>query len=322
MARAVDHPGGIKGERAGRLARGAHRQQHPPHVGVMDDRRRRPGGGADRSALDAAARKGARLLIGAFGDGYALQPDIEPGAVHHREHGGKPVMRRADEPADRAFAVAEGKDASRARVNAELVFEADAADIVAAAERAVRIDEELGHQEERDAVASFRRIGKPRQHQMHDVRRPVVLAIGDEDLLAVEPVMIALRHRARAQRAEIGARLRLGEIHGAGPGAADKLVEIEPLLLRRAVGEQQLDRADGENGAERERDVGARPHLGHGGGDRLRQALAAMLGRDGDGVPAALDIARISFLEARRRAHDAVLERGAGDVAAAVQAAP
>ena len=41
-----------------------------------------------------------------------------------------------------------------------------------------------------------RRIGKPREHQMHDVLGEVVLAIGDEDLLAEEAVgAVALRAR-------------------------------------------------------------------------------------------------------------------------------
>ena len=63
---------------------------------------------------------------------------------------------------------------------------------------------------------------RAREHQMDDVVGVVVLAVGDEDLLAVElEAAVGLRRRrARAHRGEIGARLRLGQVHGAGPHAA------------------------------------------------------------------------------------------------------
>ena len=65
-----------------------------------------------------------------------------------------------------------------------------------------------------------RRVGQPRQHEMHDVVGHVVLAIGDEDLLPGDAIAAVGRTLgARAQRADVGAGLRLGELHGAGPFA-------------------------------------------------------------------------------------------------------
>ncbi|MCA9771955.1 MAG: alpha/beta fold hydrolase [Myxococcales bacterium] len=52
------------------------------------------------------------------------------------------------------------------------------------AERAVVVDEEFRHDEERDASGTGRCVGQARQHQMDDIVREIVLAIGDEDLLA------------------------------------------------------------------------------------------------------------------------------------------
>ncbi len=144
-----------------------------------------PSRSADGLALDADPRKDARLLIGALGDRHALQADIEPGAVHHGEHRGEPAMGLADEPADGAPTIAEGQNAGGACVDAELVLEADAANVVARTETAVGLDQEFGHHEQRDAAAAWWRALDPRQHQMDDVGRPVVLAIGDEDFLAV-----------------------------------------------------------------------------------------------------------------------------------------
>ena len=82
---------------------------------------------------------------------------------------------------------------------------------------------------------------------------------------------------------------------------------------------QRLDRADIEERAKREAHIGRVPHLQHRGGERQWQALSAMLGREGERVPAALDVVAIGFLEAGGGAHHAVLERAALLVADAVQ---
>ena len=57
-------------------------------------------------------------------------------------------------------------------------------DVVALAERAVGVDEELRHDEERDALRAFGRIGQTREHEVDDVLGHVVLAERDEDLRA------------------------------------------------------------------------------------------------------------------------------------------
>ena len=73
----------------------------------------------------------------------------------------------------------------------------------------------LRHQEERDAARSGRRIGKAREHQMHDVLGKVVLAVGDEDLLPEDAVgAVAAAFGPAGERAEVGARLRLRQVHG------------------------------------------------------------------------------------------------------------
>ena len=112
-----------------------------------------------------------------------------------------------------------------------------------------RVGQEFRHQEQRDAAAARRRVRGARQHHVDDVVGQVVVAIGDEDLLAADPVMlapalVARRHGAGAQGAEIRAGLRLGQVHRAGPLAGDQLPQIELLLFRRAVRLQQLDRAE------------------------------------------------------------------------------
>ena len=231
---------------------------------------------ADGAALAAFLREGQRLLIGAVGDADALEADAEPGLIHHREHAEHAAIFLADQVADGAALVAHGHGAGGGGMHAELVLDAARIDVVARAERAVGVDQEFRHQEQRDALGARGRIGQPRQHEMHDVVGHVVIAIGDEDLRALDAIAAVGRALgAGAQRADIGARLRLGELHGAGPFAGHQLCQIDLLQLVAAMGVERLDRAERQQRAEPERDVRRAPDFGAGGVDRERQALAA-----------------------------------------------
>ena len=90
----------------------------------------------------------------------------------------------ADQKAGRAAVVAEDHGAGRRAMDAELVLDRMGANVVARAERAVGIEQEFRHQEQRNAARARRRIGQARQHEMDDVVGEIVLAVGDEDLLA------------------------------------------------------------------------------------------------------------------------------------------
>ena len=105
-------------------------------------------------------------------------------------------------------------------VDAHLVLDRAAGDAVALAERAVRVDEELRHDEERDALGALRRALDAGEHEMDDVLGEVVLAGRDEDLGAGDRVgAVAVRHGLGLEKTEIGAAMRLGEVHRAGPCA-------------------------------------------------------------------------------------------------------
>src|SRR5258708_3717259 len=157
--------------------------------------------------VEAMAAKAAARLIGALGVATAWRPDIEGGDVHHRKHALYPAICFANKPADGAAIVAEGEDAGRAGMDAELVLEADGADVVTVAQAAIRIDEEFRHQEKRDAPGAGRCIGQARQHHVHDVLGEIVVAIGDEDLLSGDAVMIPFLDPALAQPTHILPRL-------------------------------------------------------------------------------------------------------------------
>ena len=115
---------------------GLHRHQHALHVGALDDRGHAVAAfGA--AALAALAGVVERLLIGALADRHALRADREPRRVHHHEHGGEAAVLLADQPGLRALVVAIDHDAGRGAVDAELVLDAGAAQVVALA-RAIR----------------------------------------------------------------------------------------------------------------------------------------------------------------------------------------
>jgi hypothetical protein len=279
------HRGGVA-DGARRRRQRAHLHQHPLDVGMHDDRIRTVAGLADRAALAALLRKGQRLLVGAVGDPDAFEADAEAGLVHHREHAEHAAVFLADEVADRAAVVAHGHGAGRRGVHAELVLDAAGVDVVARTQRAVGIDQEFRNQKQRNAFGARRRVGQSRQHEMHDVVGHVVVAIGDEDFCALDAVAAVGRALgAGAQRPDVGARLRLGELHGAGPFARDELFQIDLFQLTAAMGLERLDRAERQERAEPEGDVRRAPDLGAGSVDRQRQALAAERLRPGHRVP-------------------------------------
>ena len=67
------------------------------------------------------------------------------------------------------------------------MFDADALDAVAGARLPLLVEHELGHDETRDALRAGRCVGGAGQHEVHDVVGHLVLAVGDEDLLTVDP---------------------------------------------------------------------------------------------------------------------------------------
>ena len=201
-------------------------------------------------------------------------------------------------------------------MHAELVLDAGRIDVVARAQRAVGIDHEFRNQEQRNALGARRRIGQAGQHEMHDVVGHVVVAIGDEDFRALDAIAAVISALgAGAQRADIGAGLRLGELHGAGPFAGDEFFQIDLLQFLAAMGVERLDGGERQQRAEAEGDVRRAPDFGAGRIDRHRQALAAKSFRARHRVPPGGDPALIGIGPARRGRHLVVGELDAVFVA-------
>ena len=103
-------------------------------------------------------------------------------------------------------------------MDAHFLFDGTDGDAVALPQRPIFGDHELGHDEERHALDALRPAFDFGQHEVDDVVGHVMLTGGDEDLLARDLVAaIVLRGRLGAHQAQIGAAMRLGQVHGAGP---------------------------------------------------------------------------------------------------------
>jgi hypothetical protein len=87
--------------------------------------------------------------------------------------------------------------------------------------------------------------------------------------------------RPGADRAEIGARLRFGQIHRRRPLAGDELFQISLLEVFATVRGERFHAAEGQQRSNAESEARAVPHLRATGIEQLRQALPAIFGRTG-----------------------------------------
>ncbi len=143
---------------------------------------------------------------------------------------------------------------------------------------------------------------------MDDVLRHLVIAIGNKDLLANDAVMIAIRFRPGLQGTEIGAGLRLSEIHRAGPTPGDQRRQIFRFLGRAAMDLQRFDGPLRQQRTEREGHVGGIPDFLQGRGQGPGHTLAAISRIEGDRVPAGLGELPIGLGDTSRH-HDLAINQ-------------
>ena len=294
---------------------------------MLDDRHRVLVRRTRARGLDPFGGIVRRQLGGALGNLDTLVSDIDARIVHHREHGHQSAMRIAHDLTDAFVVIAIGHHAGGGGIDAELVFERDAANVVARSDRTVGLHVKLRHDEERYAAAAFRRVGQACQDEVDNVLGQFVIAESDVDFLALDPIfpgMFAIvdRRGRGAQRADIASRLRFGQVHRARPFPADELGQIEALLRFAAVVFQRFDRADAQHRQEAEGHVGRAEIFQHVAPQGEGQTLPAECRERGDRVPALLDVMLVGFLEPGRQADHAVFESRPLEIAHAVERRP
>ena len=287
-----------------------HGFEHPADIGMFCDDNALPGCGG--FSLYALVGVGERFLIGAFGNRHALKPNGEACVIHHGEHIFQAHILLPDQGADGSI---EFHSAGRGSVNAQLMLQPDTGDGVTRS-----VIEKFGHNEERDSLHVFGSVRRAGENEMDDVLRHVVLAVGDENLLAADLISaVRLLFRFRANEAEVRAGLRLGEVHGAGPLSCNESGQVFLFLSVRTVQRNRLNRPLIEQRAQAERHIGPLPHFLDAESQRPWQALSAIFRIEGHGVPAALAILPVGFLKAGGRGDRAVFKFCAGLVAGMVQ---
>ena len=156
-----------------------------------------------------------RVLIGDFSQRQTLHADAQAGPVHHREHGAKASVLFTQQIGRGAVIV---HDARRRRLDAHLLFDRPAGDGVAFSKPAIGPGQELGNDEQTDATGPRRRATDARENQMDDVFRQIVFTRGDEYLRAGDAVRSVFSwFGSRPEEPQVGAAMRLGQIHGARP---------------------------------------------------------------------------------------------------------
>ena len=197
-------------------------------------------------------------------------------------------------------------------MDAHFLFDGADGHRVAFAKRAVFLDHELGHDEQRYALDTFGAAFDLGQHQMDDVIGHVVFTGRDKDLLAGDLIAAVFLWRCfGTHQAQIGAAVGLCQVHGAGPFAGHHVGQICILLGVRAVGEDRRGRTVGQALIHGERLVGRREHLAHCGAEDIGHVLAAVLLWHVQTGPAAFLDLRKGVLEPFGGVDDAVLQTAA-----------
>ncbi len=239
-------------------------------------------------ALDALAGVVQRVQVGGAGAGQRLGPDQEPGLVHHQEHGPHALVLLPEQGPPALALGSQRQRAGGVAVDAHLLFDPGADHVVRLAQAAVVVHPDLGHDEEGDPGGARRRAFDAGQHRVNDVLGQVVFARGDKDLVAGDGVgAVRVPDGGRGEGAHVGAGLRLGQEHGAGPVAGVHVFEEKALLLVGAEAFNQFAGAVGEAGVHDKGEVGPVQVIGGRQGDTARHALPAPLGVFGHRQPLA-----------------------------------
>ena len=184
-------------------------------------------------------------------------------------------------------------------MDAHFVLQATAVNAIALAHDTIGRHLELGHQKQADAFVAGRRVGQAGQHQVHDVGGQVVFACADENLLPSDAVgAIGLGFGLGTQESQVGAAMRLGQAHGAGPLAAGELGQVQGFLLGRAVRMQGLVSAVRQTGVHGPGLVGRVEHFVETLVHHKWQALPAIFGVATQGGPTTGDVLLVRGFEA------------------------
>ncbi len=155
------------------------------------------------------------------------------GELNDAEHLRDAIVDVTDQGANRGLFVAEGELAGGGGFEPHLVLEISDVDAIVVAEvPGLEVDVILGHSEQRQALGAGAGALGSREDEVHDVVVEVSIARGDEALDPGDvPGAVGLLNRLGATGADVGARVGLGEHHGAAPLVVDHVTRQLLLIL-------------------------------------------------------------------------------------------
>ena len=313
----VHAPPGVGHEGPHGLHVGGLEQEGAPDIRMLDDQGLPcPLARTWTTALQTLPGVGQRGLMGRRGVAEPLDADLPARGVHHLEHVDEPLFLLTQEEALTAVVGAEHEAAGGRAVDAQLVLDARAGDIVGFAQGPTRIHAHLGHDEEADALRSGGSARRSGQHGMDDIRRQLMIAAGDEDLLPGNEVgAVALAHGLGRERAQVAARTRFGQAHGARPFPGVHPFAVGGLEILTAEGLDQVGGAARQQHLKAQGRVGAHDEFADPRSHGFGQAHATELGTHGGADPATRGEVPVGRSETLGKRDTPVLETGAGAVA-------
>ncbi len=234
---------------------------------------------ARQTALRAFAGVGERVNVALIGQHGGAEGNADTGFVHHLEHVRQALVGLADQIADRTVLLTEAQYGGGGVAVTHLMQQTGQCDVISRAQAAVLVDQHLGYQEQRDALDASRCAFDTSQHHVYDIVGQLVVAAGDEHLLAEHAVAaICCRARGGADVAEGRALTRLGQGHGSAVAAVQH--RRQEALAQRIAGEalDQVGGADGQEGIAGSRNVGGAEVRNAAAQDDFRQLQATVFG--------------------------------------------
>ena len=137
------------------------------------------------------------------------------------EHVGQPAIFLPHQITHGAALLAEIKSSRRLSTATHLVKQAGKGDFIALAQRAVVINQELGHDKQGYSLDATGGTFDSRQHQVNNVLVQLMVAAGNPYLIAADTVgPVVCRFSSGGQVSQAGSRSRLTHGHSAGKAAA------------------------------------------------------------------------------------------------------
>ena len=160
--------------------------------------------------LDALASIVECREIGPGAQRHTLESHTDAGGVHQLKHDQDALMLLADQLADAVAILAITHRTGRRAMNAELLFQSDAGDVIGRAGLSLRVESEFGNQKQAQPLDSRRRAFETRQHQVNHVVDQIVIAAADEDFLSLDVVVSVALYGAGRDVTDRRSGMRLG----------------------------------------------------------------------------------------------------------------